>query len=157
MEPALVGKTIVMNTTNGTQALKMVKGKNNLVGIGAFLNLQAICHWAMNQNRPIIIFCAGWKDRLSLEDTFFAGAAAQLILEESEGKFFTHCDATLSSIDLWKMGKSNPRAYIEKASHRHRLKIMGLDDVIDYCMQLNISKSTPVLSGHEIVDLNQEA
>jgi 2-phosphosulfolactate phosphatase len=153
MEPSLTGKTIVLNTTNGTQALNMVKGKNNLVAIGAFLNLVAVCNWAMAQNRPIIIFCAGWKGRFSLEDSLFAGAAAEYVLRMGKEKFFTNCDSSIACIDLWHTAKADPRAYIEKASHRHRLEKMGLDDVIDYCLQLNISSCIPVLKKEGIVNI----
>jgi 2-phosphosulfolactate phosphatase len=155
MEPRLAGKTVVMNTTNGTQALKMVSKGNNLVGIGAFTNRDAICNWAMAQKKPIIIFCAGWKNRFSMEDTLFAGAAVEYIIENGKGDFFTMCDSAIASADIWKEAKKNLRSYIEKAAHRHRLKRMGLDDIIDYTIQLNISRSIPALSNHEIIDLKK--
>ena len=153
MEPRLQGKTVVMNTTNGTQAIKMVQKGNNLVGIGAFLNLDAICSWSMQQKRPIIIFCAGWKNRFSLEDALFAGAALEYIIKTGKGEFHTMCDSAIASVDLWNQARNNPREYIEKAAHRHRLRKMGLDDILDYSMQLNINKCVPVLKGEEIVDL----
>jgi 2-phosphosulfolactate phosphatase len=153
MAPELTGQTVVMNTTNGTQALKMVSGKDNLVGIGAFTNRDAICDWAIQQKRDIIIFCAGWKNKFSLEDTLFAGAAAEYILHKGSSDYFTHCDSIMASIDLWLAAKDNPLDYIQKASHRHRLRKMGLDDIIEYSMQLNISRSIPVLSGNKIEDL----
>ncbi len=156
MEPHLQGKTVVMNTTNGTQAIKMVQSGNNLVGIGAFLNLDAICNWAMQQKRPIIIFCAGWKNLFSLEDTLFAGAAADYIIKTGKGEFHTMCDSAIASADLWEKARSNPRAYIEKAAHRHRLRKMGLDDILDYSMQLNINQCVPVLREHEIVDIGKD-
>jgi len=153
MEPRLQGKTVVMNTTNGTQAIKMVQKGDNLVGMAAFTNRDAICNWAMAQKRPIIIFCAGWKNRFSLEDSLFAGAAADYILKNGKGDFHTICDSAIASIDMWKQAESNPREYIEKAAHRHRLRKMGLDDILDYSMQLNINQCVPVLRGHEIVDI----
>ncbi|MBW6477837.1 MAG: 2-phosphosulfolactate phosphatase [Bacteroidales bacterium] len=153
MEPRLQGKTVVMNTTNGTQAMKMVQKGNNLVGIGAFLNLDAICNWAMQQKRPVIVFCAGWKNRFSLEDTLFAGAAVNYILKNGKGDFHTMCDSAIASVDIWHQARINPRAYIEKAAHRHRLKKMGLDDILDYSMQLNINQCIPVLVDEEIVDM----
>ncbi|MFN2394577.1 MAG: 2-phosphosulfolactate phosphatase [Bacteroidales bacterium] len=153
MEPRLQGKTVVMNTTNGTQAIKMVQNGNNMVGIGAFLNRDAICDWAMQQKRPIIIFCAGWKSRFSLEDTLFAGSAIDYILQKEKGEFYTMCDSAIASAELWKQAHKNPRTYIEKAAHRHRLRKMGLDDILDYSMQLNINKCVPVLKGEEIVDI----
>jgi 2-phosphosulfolactate phosphatase len=156
MEPRLQGKTVVMNTTNGTQAIKKAKDAGNIVCIGAFTNLDAISNWVMQQDRDLIIFCAGWKNRFSLEDSLFAGAVAEYIMTKSEGKFSTQCDSTIAAIDLWLAAKNNPRDYIEKAAHRHRLKKMGLDDILDYSMCLNTNRCVPVLVGDEIVDLNAE-
>lgn len=153
MEPHLQGKTVVMNTTNGTQAINLVRKGNNLVGIGAFLNLHAICNWAMQKKRPVIIFCAGWKNKFSMEDALFAGAAVEYIINKGAGEFHTLCDSAIASTDLWEKARSNPRAYIEKAAHRHRLRKMGLDDILDYSLQLNINKCVPVVMGEEIVDL----
>jgi len=153
MEPRLSGQTVVMNTTNGTQALKMVSQGKNQVGIGAFTNRDAICNWAMAQKKPIVIFCAGWKNRFSLEDTLFAGAAVEYIIETGKHDFHTMCDSAIASADIWKEAKKNLRSYIEKAAHRHRLKRMGLDDIIDYSVQMNISQCVPVLKKHEIIDV----
>jgi 2-phosphosulfolactate phosphatase len=49
MEPALKGQTIVMNTTNGTQAIKAVAHGNNEVVIGAFINIGAAASYVMAQ------------------------------------------------------------------------------------------------------------
>lgn len=153
MEPRLQGKTVVMNTTNGTQAIKAARGQDNIVCIGAFTNRDAICDWIINQERNVVIFCAGWKNRFSLEDTLFAGAAVEYILENSNNLFTTGCDSALASLDLWKIAKADPRGYIEKAAHRHRLKKMGLDDILDYSMTLNSNRCVPVLVGEEIIDM----
>ncbi len=45
------------------------------------------------------MLCAGWKNKFNLEDTLFAGALAQLVLEDD--KFYTICDATLGAMDLY--------------------------------------------------------
>ncbi len=153
MEPGLQNKTVVMNTTNGTQAIKMVQKGDNLVCMGAFSNRDAICNWATAQKRNIIIFCAGWKNRFSLEDSLFAGSAVDYIIKNGNGDFHTMCDSAIASVDMWEEAKSNPRQYIEKAAHRHRLRKMGLDDILDYSMQLNINQCVPVLKGIEIVDI----
>lgn len=152
MQPHLQGQTIVMNTTNGTQAIKLVQQTSRLIGMGAFTNLDAICQWAMQQQRDIIVLCAGWKNRFSLEDSLFAGAAVTRILEEGKGEFYTQCDSAIAAADLWQAARSNPRRYIEKAAHRHRLKKLGLDDILDYAMQLNTNQTIPVLQGNEIID-----
>ncbi len=153
MQPRLQGKTVIMNTTNGTKALKAVEGSNNQVCVGAFTNLNAVCDWILQQNRNVIIFCAGWKNRFSMEDTLFAGAAAEYLIENGSGRYHTICDSAIASIDLWREAKPDLRQYIEKAAHRHRLRKMGLDDVIDYSLQLNIHACVPVYEKNEITDI----
>lgn len=155
MQPRLTGKTVVMNTTNGTQAIKMVKGGGNMVGIGAFTNRDAICDWAMQHNKDVIIFCAGWKNRFSLEDTLFAGAAVEYILENGKSQFTTQCDSALASEDIWRVAKNDLLTYIEKAAHRHRLAKMGLDDILEYSLQLNSNSCVPVLNEEQIIDMSE--
>jgi phosphosulfolactate phosphohydrolase-like enzyme len=51
---------------------------------------------------------------------------------------------------LWNLAKLDILEYIEKASHRHRLKKLGLDDVIPYSFTTDQTKVVPVFDGKEI-------
>ncbi len=155
LDPGLRGKTIVMNTTNGTQAIKMVSANTREVVIGSFLNISAICRYALSLGRPILLFCAGWKNRFSLEDTLFAGAMVEKILYEARGRYYANCDSAIASADLWLLAKGNPLQYIEKAAHRHRLKTMGLDDILEYSLTQDITEAVPVLIDGMIRDLRR--
>jgi 2-phosphosulfolactate phosphatase len=152
MEPALKGQTIVMNTTNGTQAIKAVAHGNNEVVIGAFINIGAVASYVMAQKKPVVIFCAGWKNRFSMEDTLYAGALVEQLLAASRGQYHSMCDAAIASADLWLLAKGNPMEYIEKAAHRHRLRKMGLDDIIEFSLTTDFTTVVPVLRGTELVD-----
>lgn len=152
LEPRLRGQTIVMNTTNGTQAIRMVGEGSNMVAIAAFVNLSAVSRFALAQNRDIVVFCAGWKNRFSLEDTLFAGAMVEKLLHEGKGSYFTRCDSAIASADLWLLAKGNPLQYIEKAAHRHRLKKMGLDDILEYALTTDITEAVPVLLNGVLKD-----
>ncbi len=157
LEPHLKGQTICMNTTNGTQAIKAVAHGRNEVVIGAFINISAVARYVMAQKKPVIIFCAGWKNRFSMEDTLFAGALVEQLLNNSRGEFYTKCDAAIASADLWLLAKGNPMEYIEKAAHRHRLRKMGLDDIIEFSMTSDFTQVVPVLRGTELVDATLSA
>lgn len=155
LEPGLKGKTIVMNTTNGTQAIKMAAADKAEVAIGSFLNLSAVCRHALSAGKNILVFCAGWKNRFSLEDTLFAGAMVEKVLYEGKGRYTTNCDSAIASADLWLLAKGNPLQYIEKAAHRQRLREMGLDDILEYALTQDITEAVPVLSGGVIRDLRR--
>jgi len=141
------GKTLVYCTTNGTQALEMAKHSERVV-IGAFINISALTQWLSEKDRNVVILCSGWKNKFCLEDTLFAGALSSRLLDS--GKFTTNCDSALASIDLWNVAKDDILQYIKKAAHSHRLKKLGLDDVIPYSFTTDQTKVVPVFDGKVI-------
>ena len=142
------GKTLVYCTTNGTRALETVKGARQIV-ICAFINISALSGWLVEREKNVVILCSGWKNKFCLEDTLFAGALAERLLDS--GKFITNCDSAHASLDLWSLAKDDVLIYVEKAAHRHRLKKLGLDDVIPYSFTIDQVDVVPVFNGRTIV------
>jgi len=141
---------IVYSTTNGTQAVQLASSGHDVL-IGAFLNLTALCDYASASSRDVLILCAGWKNKFSLEDTLFAGALAEKLI--ASGKFETVCDSALASLDLWNIAKTDVLSYLDKAAQRHRLKKNGLDDVIEYCLTTDLTRIIPVLKNEYLIKL----
>ncbi len=144
------GKDIVYSTTNGTRAIQDAGKRCKKVLIGSFLNINSLSMYLGEKNENVIILCAGWKAKFSLEDTVFAGALARKLL--NSGKFETTCDSTLAAIDLWTIAQDDLVGYIDKAANRHRLKKLGLDDVIEYCHTPGIANVIPILEGEHLVN-----
>jgi 2-phosphosulfolactate phosphatase len=111
-----------------------------------------VASYVMSQKKPVVIFCAGWKNRFSMEDTLFAGALVEQLITAGRGEYYTACDSAIASADLWLLAKGNPMEYIEKAAHRHRLRRMGLDDIIEFSLTHDFTTVVPVLRGTELVD-----
>jgi len=144
---AIGGKTLVYCTTNGTRALHLAKGASG-VAIGAFINISALTAWLVRQRKNVVTLCSGWKNRFCLEDTLFAGVLTRKLLDT--GSFRTDCDSAHAAMDLWSLAEGDVLHYIERAAQRHRLKNLGLDDVIPYsfaCDQVNV---VPVFDGKVI-------
>ena len=141
------GKTLVYCTTNGTKAMEVARSAEQIV-IGSFINLSALTERIRNKRVNVVILCSGWKNKFCLEDTLFAGALASSLLKRSD--FRSNCDSVMASIDLWNLAKSDVLGYIEKAAHRHRLKRLGLDDVIEYSFTQDQTDVVPVFDGTEI-------
>ncbi|HSV87600.1 MAG TPA: 2-phosphosulfolactate phosphatase [Bacteroidales bacterium] len=152
MDPSLKGKTIVLNTTNGTQAINAVSNGNNHVVIGSFLNLGSVVRYVAEQRKKVVVFCSGWKNRFSIEDTLFAGALVESLIDYGKSDFHTICDSAIASFDLWLSAKTDLPGYIEKAAHRHRLRKMGLDDILEFTFQIDYTDAVPVLNGRELVN-----
>lgn len=143
-------KIIAYSTTNGTQAIKMA-AKSKEVIIASFSNLQVVIDYLLQSNSDVLLFCAGWKNRFSLEDSLCAGAIASQIIEKSL-QYNTHCDSTMASIDLWHIAKENLLQYIQKAAHRKRLQGIVNDSIIEYCHTLNTLNVLPLLSDGLLIN-----
>lgn len=143
------GKTVVLTTTNGTKALHMARESAHQVVMGAFLNLTALCDWLRTQDKNVLLLCAGWKDKFNLEDTLFAGAVVANLRND-----FTHIDdASVAAEDLYLCAKDDLRKYLHKSSHSHRLAQLNIEEDVQFCLQLDVCKSIPVLKGDALVAL----
>ncbi len=143
----IAGRTLVYCTTNGTRALQLAKDAGS-VAIGAFINISALTEWLARRGKNVVVLCSGWKNRFCLEDTLFAGALTEKLLET--GLFRTECDSAHASLDLWRLAEGDVLGYIDKAAQRHRLKRLELDDVIPYSFACDQVEVVPVFDGHVI-------
>jgi 2-phosphosulfolactate phosphatase len=144
----VLGKTIVLTTTNGTHALHLSRQAKKVV-IGSFLNTSALCNWLKSQNDSILLVCAGWKNNFNLEDTLFAGA----VVEQLKAFDFKLDDAAIAANDLFQLGKADINQYLKKTSHGERLKKLGIEKDIEFCLQVDLTTAIPILHGNRLVRL----
>lgn len=136
------GKTIVYSTTNGTGIINLASAAY-MIAVGSFLNLGALLRWTTDQEKNVMLFCAGWKNRFNLEDTVYAGAFAFSLMDS--GLYSTSCDSTLAAIDIWSIARQDLRGYIEKVAQRTRLRDKKLDDCIYFCLTIDFTDKIPVM------------
>lgn len=148
MNSEIKDASIAYCTTNGTKAIQKASGAKCLL-IGSYLNFTALISFLQNDPHDLLLLCSGWKNRFNLEDSLYAGAICEKLLEID--KFSTICDSTLASIDLWKSAKSDLMAYTQKYAHLHRLRNLGLDDVMTYCHTFDKTHVLPILSEGKII------
>ncbi|MCZ4242715.1 2-phosphosulfolactate phosphatase [Pedobacter punctiformis] len=147
----VAGKTIVLTTTNGTKALHLANKRAFQVVIGSFLNLDSLCTYLKNQDKNVLLLCAGWKDQFNLEDTLFAGAVVNKLR-----KNFEHFDdSSVAAEDLYLLAKDDLRQYLHKSSHSHRLAELNIEEDVVFCLQLDVCESIPVLEGERLVALKK--
>jgi 2-phosphosulfolactate phosphatase len=129
MAESLKGKRIAFTTTNGTQAIAKSIGAKEII-IGAFLNLSAVAQHLIKSNNDILIVCAGWKGKVNLEDTVFAGA----LVEKLNDKFSLACDAPLMARHLYNASKSNMTKFLSESSHVRRLNKLNIHEDMEFCL-----------------------
>ncbi|MCS7019607.1 MAG: 2-phosphosulfolactate phosphatase [Cytophagales bacterium] len=146
MSPQLSGKKVVTTTTNGTQAIQKSRAAAQII-IGAFLNLSAVALYLKKQRCDAVIVCAGWKGKINLEDTLFAGA----LVRKLEGIFQWEDDAVLAAGELYANMQMDLHAHISRSSHYQRLAKLGIKEDIRFCLEIDRFSIVPIVVGEEIV------
>jgi 2-phosphosulfolactate phosphatase len=146
----LKGNTVVFSTTNGTRTIQLARDGVQVL-IGSFLNLSALSAWLLTSGRNVVVLCAAWKNLFNLEDSVFAGALAEKVLES--GRYRTECDSVKAAIDLWTQAKTDLPAYLAKSSHRNRLRHLVTEDDYRLTLTPDTTKVIPVLEGEMLVPL----
>jgi 2-phosphosulfolactate phosphatase len=136
------GKTIVYSTTNGTGLINLASG-SYLTIIGSFLNIGAATRFLIEQDKNVLLFCAGWKNKFNLEDTICAGAIAENLIQSK--LYSTICDSTTAAMDLWSVASLNLNSYVDKTAQRRRLRDKKLDECIEFCLTADFTDEVPVM------------
>lgn len=142
-------KTLVLTTTNGTKLLQMaLDNKASTIITGSFPNLSAVCTFLINENKNVVLGCAGWKDRFNLEDTLFAGAVIAKIKES----FTIHCDSSLTAELLYNQHKDNLIDFASTFTHYHRLvERFGLIEDIKFCLTPDGANVLPLYENGKLM------
>lgn len=144
------GKDVVLSTTNGTKALDIAKDAE-IVVVGSFLNLDALCEWLVIQNKNVLCLCSGWQDKFNLEDTICAGAISDYLI--TTGNYTADEDSSVAAKYLYLSAKDNYFGYLKSSSHRRRLKNLNLNEDVKYCLTPNQTRVIPILKDGKLVKL----
>jgi 2-phosphosulfolactate phosphatase len=139
------GRKIALTTTNGTRCLRMSTGAHQVFA-GSFLNITRLASYLRKEKKPVLLFCAGWKDKFNLEDTFYAGALASLLADE----FPSVCDATLAAIHLWEMNKESAAEFLHQASHAQRFRHLQRESDVEVCLRRDTAPVLPLFKDGAI-------
>ena len=146
------GKTLVLTTTNGTKLLHMAldRGAGQII-TGSFPNLSSVCRYLADQNRPVVLGCAAWKDRVNIEDMLFAGA----IISQVKHQFSMNCDSSQIAETVYLEARSDLFAFMQakNASHYQRLMGYGLEKDIRYCLTPDVAPVLPVYENGKLIVL----
>jgi len=140
------GLKIAFTTTNGTQAIEKSKDAREVI-IGAFLNLTAVAKYLLLGENNALIVCAGWKGRVNLEDTLFAGA----LVEKLKEYLGPDCDAALAAQHLYNLAKNDMVSFLNASSHVRRLNKLNIHDDIKFCVTPDQYKVLPKLKNGVLV------
>ncbi|MDX1617598.1 MAG: 2-phosphosulfolactate phosphatase [Balneolaceae bacterium] len=139
---AVRGKTIIFNTTNGTKAVKRSMRAEKIL-IGSFLNLGVLIDTLRNEDNEIVLVCAGWRGRLSMEDLLCAG---NIIYELTGGELPNDgLDGAKVAFGLFEKFGNDVESVLRNSNHAQRLQNLIETDDIGFCCQIDTMEILPVL------------
>lgn len=140
----LVGKSVILATTNGTRTLAEVADGAAAVLVGCLLNRVAVARAALRlaseSGADIAVVCAG--DNGSGEDLAGAGAIIKAALEMES--LLGVDDHIRQAITL-----SDAASAVHASRHADELRDLGLGEDVEYCARLDVSDVVPVVQVDE--------
>ncbi len=146
MDNQVLGMKLAFTTTNGTQAIEKAKDAKEVI-IGSFLNLTSVVRYLLLGENPVLIVCAGWKGRVNLEDTLFAGA----VVDKLKDYLGLDCDAPLAAQHLYNLAKADMATFLGESSHVKRLNRLNIYKDFEFCLTVDEYKVLPRLKNGIIV------
>ena len=132
------GRSLILTTTNGTQALAACRGARAVV-TASLLNLTATAAKLREMGPPWIILCAGFEGDFGMDDAIVAGALAEALGETSPFA------ALYRSVrhDL-------PGALLNSHAGQELVKI-GLEGDVPFCAEVDRFSVVPTLSADGVL------
>jgi 2-phosphosulfolactate phosphatase len=142
----VAGSRFVLATTNGTRALRAVRGAP-VVFAGCLRNRAAAARAAVDAARQgefdLTIVCAGREDRFSLDDAYAAGGVADAVIEHLDGRTpYAATDAVLAARTLYRAWPDPVDVFRQTAGGRNVIAI-GLEEDLRYCAVRDCSELVP--------------
>ena len=131
--------TVALSTTNGTRIVEAARGAPAILA-GAFVNAHAVADaLAADEvgSRVVIVGC-GWKGRRASEDESAAGAILARLRECGVGLD----ERAERVVDLYRR---RPERSLRNNSAARRLKRLGYEHDLDFCLALNAVPVSPRL------------
>jgi 2-phosphosulfolactate phosphatase len=150
------GKTILMSTTNGTNAILAVQGARDVL-IASYVNFSAVLSMlraALRGGTDVAIVCAGQEKHFSLEDTACAGLFVQHITEKLTKAEIN--DAAQAAMVIDKKFGANRKKLFKSSSHGIALADAGFGEDLEACAELDSYSVVPVYQDRQITKLGTE-
>jgi 2-phosphosulfolactate phosphatase len=124
-------ETLILSTTNGTQAILSAAARCHTVVLGSLLNLDALAEALRERGEDVAVLCAGFKGAFALDDAYCAGRIVRLI----EGEPSDAAKAALVLADAY------PDAHTGLAARTYGPP--GLEEDIRFCARESVLDVVP--------------
>jgi 2-phosphosulfolactate phosphatase len=152
-EAAIGGKTVVLTTTNGTRALRLVANAAS-VRTAALVNRTAVADALAREDGDVVIVCAGDANGFALEDALGAGALVDMLLTLIGDVELR--DGARAAALLYRGVAHRIADAIASADHAQRLAHKGFARDVTRCAALDTLTVVPTLRDGILVATRSE-
>ncbi len=142
------GRTIILNTTNGTVAISQARAARHLL-IGTLLNAGHVVAFAREAGLDVTIICAGWRNRVSLEDTLCAGLMVYRLWDGVEPELVS--DTAHIAFTQYRQDKDRLDEALRRCNHAQYLTRKGFGEDVDYCLRIDAQPVLPYYDDSRII------
>nr|WP_221276895.1 2-phosphosulfolactate phosphatase [Deinobacterium chartae] len=144
------GRTVVMNTTNGTTAAHAAAASGKHVILASLRNAHAAARRARSLAvEEIAIVCAGREGRSGLDDVYTAGVLCEYLLAMGE---WTLDDGARIALTVRRQ-VGDPLEPLAGSAAGESLERVGLGQDVQFCARISESTVVPVLAEHSELGL----
>lgn len=126
---------LILSTTNGTRAIMTAAAECDDVLIGSLLNLGALASAVRDEDRDVVILCAGFKGTFAFDDAYCAGRIVSLLGGE-------RTDAAIAA-ELVARAYPDPLAGLNARTYGPP----GLEADIAFCARASVLDVVPRYAG----------
>ena len=142
----VMGKRLVMSTTNGTRTFFLVEDAVRVL-VCSFMNLSAVAAVAIEAD-SLIIVCAGMEGLFSLDDAVCAGALVQRIRAAADVDVELN-DAAMGAVEMALTFRVNAH-FLASTSTGQRLIEIGLREDLELCAEIDRYSVVPEMDDRVI-------
>jgi 2-phosphosulfolactate phosphatase len=140
------GRTLVMTTSNGTRAIKNSEDAEHIF-IAAMINAKAVARKLVEINKDVMFVNAGTQGEFSIDDFITSGYIIEVLKEVAEDVELT--DIATTSNYIYK-NNQDILSFVKHAAHYNRIKELGLEEDLKYCLTKDIVDIVPEYKNSKI-------
>lgn len=142
-------KKVLITTTNGTRTLTKSNSAKRII-IAAMINAKAVADKLLEINEDVVIINAGTNGNFSMDDYICSGYIINEMLKVDNNIELTDISKTANMI---YENNSDIISYVKEATHYSVMKLLEIDNDIEYCIKKSIVNNVPEYKDGKIVNM----
>jgi len=149
---AVGGRTLVMTTTNGVQALLAVdSARPVLIGAAVNFSAAAAAAWqAFERAGELTILCAGREKAFALEDAYAAGRFVEAVVPGKLRRAVEVNDAVIAARELVRKFGNDWKKAVTASTHARYLKGRDFAQDVAFSVQVDTYQLVPVYADRRV-------